>query len=166
MAFKKSYTSPQLQHEFPKAYHRLTVDDSQAHYGVLRITTEVYATKAAAAAPPTIPNIATDDNGQPILLPDRTDYVWEQIPSDKRSLAQPIGYYQIELWNRKPQGRKAGDGGPEYVVDAAKFDALLNKANPIDAPVGTSNAEKYNPKAQAYRLVRSLADFADATDDK
>lgn len=166
MAFKKSFISQQLQHEFPQAYHRLTVNDSQAHYGVLRITAEVFATKAAAAAPPVIPSISTDDDGQPILLPDRTDYVWEQIPSDKRSLAQPIGYYQIELWNRKPQGRKQGDGGSEYIVDAAKFDALMNKGTPIDAPAGTPEREKYNPRAQAYRLVRGLADFADATDDK
>lgn len=164
MAYKKSFTSPQLQHEFPNAYHRLSINDSQAHYGVLRLEVQVFATPQAAAAPPTIAQIATDNDGNALLLPDRTDYIWEEVPAERKSVGDPIGYYFVELWNRKPQGRKRGDGGPQYLVDPTAFNALLNKAAPI--PGGVDNKEKYNPKAQAYRLVRLLAEFSDATDDK
>jgi len=160
MAIQKSHFCHQSQFTFPAAYHRFSVNDSQAHFGVLLLEAQVFATAEAAALPPAIPNISRDDNGDPVFLPDRTDYVWEPIPSDRRSVGEPVDFYQIQVWNRKPQGRKQEDGGPRYIVDPAAFNSLLNKSTPIAG--GKSQVEQFAPRAQAYRLVSKLPEFVDA----
>ena len=162
MAYIKSFQSEQLATEFPNAYHAIKIDDSLAHYGVLRLFVEVFASKQAAQPPEKVRQMAmnsdgshkyvVNDDGNPI------DYVWEDVPDHRQRKGSPVGHYQIEVWNRQPAERKLGDGGTDFIVDAAAFDALLVKGAPI--------AEKYNPKAQAYRLVRGMQKFADATDDK
>lgn len=169
MAYTKSYQSEFVGAEFPNAYHRATVDDSMAHFGVLRLSVEVFASKQAAQPPAKIAQPKFDADGNHIYVLNQEgnpiDYVTEEVPGDgRRSVGQPIGQYAVEVWNRQPPGRKPGDGGPTYLVDAEKFDALLNKADPI--PGGVSNKEKFSPKAQAYRLLKSLPEFSDATDDK
>lgn len=181
MAYRKNFLAKQFGHEFPNAYHRLSVDDRLAHYGVIVANVDVFASKEAAAAPPLRKEIATDadgnqlyvdEQGNPMLLSERSDtrkpvdYVWVDVPSTERSVGQPIGSYQVQIWNRQPAERRNGDGGPPFVVDATAFAGLIGKGDPVSAPAGTSNKEKFAPKAQAYRLVRSLADFSDAIDEK
>lgn len=169
MAYVKSYQSEFVGAEFPNAYHRATVDESLAHFGVLRLAVDVFANKQAAQPPAKISQPKMDENGNHIYVLNAEgnpiDYVMEEVPGDhRRSVGQPIGQYQVEIWNRQPPGRKPGDGGRQYLVDATKFDALLNKADPI--PGGATNKEKFSPRAQAYRLLKSLPEFAEAEDDK
>jgi len=166
MAYLKNFQSQQFAAEFPGAYHRVTVHEKQAHYGVIVLHVDVFASKQAASPPPPTREIARDAEGNLILLEDRTDYVWVDVPSTQRSQGNPIGSYQVQVWNRQPLERKAGDGGPEFVVDAAAFNALTGKGAPIAAPQGTPDKEKFAPKAQAYRLLKSLPSLADAVDDK
>lgn len=181
MAYRKNFLAKQFATEFPNAYHRLSVDDRLAHYGVIVANVDVFPSKEAAAAPPLRKEIATDadgnqlyvdEQGNPMLLSERSeerkpvDYVWNDVPSTERSIGQPIGQYQVQIWNRQPSERKNGDGGPPFIVDAAAFNGLLGKGSPVAAPVATPDREKFSPKAQAYRLVRSLPAFADAVDEK
>lgn len=169
MAYIKSYNSEFVGAEFANAYHRATVDDSMAHFGVLRLSVDVFANKQAAQPPTKVLGFKMDENGEHLFEYNAEGnpiaHVMEEMPGDhRRSVGQPIGQYYVEIWNRQPPGRKPNDGGTQYIFDAEKFDALLNRADPI--PGGATNKEKFSPKAQAYRLLKSLPEFADGVDDK
>lgn len=65
--------------------------------------------------------------------------------------------------------RSAGDIIDCYCVEIAQpeiVEALTLKRSPVPAPQGTPERERYNPKAQAYRYLRSLPEFVDAVDLK